>query len=50
MSKKPLPIEEKKIKVSITIDRKVNEKLEAMINNKSKYIEDLLIVALSIKS
>lgn len=42
MSKKQLPEEEKKIKISITIDRVINEKLENNTNNKSKYIEDLL--------
>ena len=42
MSKKQLPEKEKKIKISITIDRVINEKLENNTNNKSKYIEDLL--------
>lgn len=42
MSKKQIPLEERKIKISITIDRKLNEKLENNTNNKSKFIEDLL--------
>lgn len=47
MSKKPLPLEDRKIKLSITIDRKLNEKLEKKIKNKSKYIEELLVKALN---
>lgn len=42
MSKKQIPLEERKIKISITIDRKLNEKLENNTNNKSKFIENLL--------
>ena len=42
MSKKQIPFEERKIKISITSDRKLNEKLENNTNNKSKFIEDLL--------
>lgn len=46
MSKKPLPIEERKVKLSITIDNKLNLKLEQQIKNKSKFIEELLFKAL----
>lgn len=42
MSKKTLPLEERKIKISITIDRNLNSKLEDKTNNKSRYIEELL--------
>lgn len=49
MSKKPLPIAERKIKLSITIDKKINDLLETKINNKSKYIENLIINDLIVK-
>jgi hypothetical protein len=42
MSKKPLPISERKVKLSITIDKALNKIIEAKINNKSKYIEELI--------
>jgi hypothetical protein len=42
MSKKPLPPEERKIKIGITIDRKLDIYLESITNNKSKFIEDLI--------
>ena len=42
MSKKELPIEERKVKLSITIDRKLNQLIESKITNKSKYIEELI--------
>lgn len=42
MSKKSLPIEERKIKLSITIDRNINNILQTKFNNKSKYIEELI--------
>ena len=42
MSKKEIPVEERKVKLSITIDRELNEKLKNNTNNKSKFIEDLL--------
>jgi hypothetical protein len=42
MSKKPIPINERKVKLSITIDRLLNNEMELNTNNKSKYIEDLI--------
>ena len=42
MSRKKLPIDELKVKVSITIDRELNNELEAITNNKSRYIEELI--------
>ena len=43
MSRKKLPTEELKVKVSVTIDREVNNEIELFINNKSRYIEELII-------
>lgn len=42
MSKKPLPLEERKVKIGITIDRELNIYLESITNNKSKFIETLI--------
>ena len=41
--RKKLPDNEKRIRVTITLDRLLNEKLNILVNNKSKYIEDLII-------
>lgn len=42
MSRKKLPIGEGKIKISISLDRDINIKLEKLTNNKSKFIEKLI--------
>lgn len=42
MSRKKLPPEETKIKISICLSQKLNKELEKLTHNKSKYIEDLL--------
>jgi hypothetical protein len=42
MSKKELTPEERKIKLSITIDPLLFNKMDKLVNNKSKYIENLL--------
>jgi hypothetical protein len=42
MSKKSLPIEERKIKIGISLDRELNTYLETITNNKSKFIEGLI--------
>jgi len=42
MSKKSLPIEETKIKLSITLSRELNNKLRCLSKNKSKLIESIL--------
>lgn len=34
--------EDKKIKVSITLSKEINNKLEKLTNNKSNFIEDLI--------
>lgn len=47
MSKKKLPKLEKKVKLSITISNDLNQKLIALTNNKSKFIEALLVAELS---
>jgi hypothetical protein len=43
MSRPKLKQEDKKIKVSITINRETNQKLEKITNNKSSFIEKLII-------
>lgn len=43
MSRPKLKQEDKKIKVSITINRETNQKLEKITNNKSSFIENLII-------
>ena len=43
MSKKKLPENEKKVKLSISIDNKINNILNLKINNKSKFIEKLIL-------
>jgi hypothetical protein len=43
MGRKKIPTEEKKVKISITIDASLNKKLDAITYNKSKFIEDILI-------
>lgn len=43
MSRKKLPIKELKVKISITISRELNDSLELLSNNKSKYIEGLIM-------
>jgi hypothetical protein len=42
MSKKPLPLEERKIKIGISIDRELDSYLEIITKNKSKFIENLI--------
>ena len=42
MSRKTLPLEERKVKIGISLDRKLNDILENKIYNKSKYIEELI--------
>ena len=43
MSKKKLPTEQTKIKVSITLSRELNAKLDNIAENKSKLIESILL-------
>jgi hypothetical protein len=43
MSRPKLIELDKKIKLSITISREVNKKLEKLTNNKSKFIEEIII-------
>jgi len=43
MARPKLKEEDKKIKVSITLSKKVNTILESITNNKSKTIEDLIL-------
>ena len=43
MARPKLKQEDKKIKVSITLNREINLTLEKITNNKSKLIEDLII-------
>ncbi len=47
MSRKKLPPNEKKVKLSISIDNAMNTKLIKLTNNKSKFIEKLLMVELA---
>ncbi len=42
MSKKKLPIEDIKVKFSITINPVLFNKIDELKSNKSKYIEDLI--------
>ena len=42
MGRKKIPLEEKKVKISITISVDLNKKLENATYNKSKFIEDIL--------
>lgn len=42
MSKKKLPIEETKVKISITLSRELNRRIEKINQNKSKIIETIL--------
>ena len=43
MSRPKLKENDKKVKVSVTLSRKVNDDLELLTNNKSKLIEELII-------
>jgi metal-responsive CopG/Arc/MetJ family transcriptional regulator len=43
MGRKKIPLEEKKVKISITIDVELNKKIDAITYNKSKFIEELVI-------
>lgn len=43
MGRPKLKNEEKKIKLSITLDRYIDDKLKSITNNKSKFIAELLI-------
>jgi len=43
MARPKLKQEDKKIKVSITLSREVNNIFESLTNNKSKTIEDLIL-------
>ena len=43
MSRPFLKPEEKKDKLGITISKELNEKLGVVTNNKSKFIEDLIL-------
>jgi len=43
MSKNKLPTEETKIKLSITLSRELNNKLDNLSGNKSKLIESILL-------
>ena len=43
MGRKKIPTEEKRVKISITIDAKLNEKIDSMSYNKSKFIEEVII-------
>jgi hypothetical protein len=43
MSRPKLLELDKKIKLSITISKEANEKLETLTNNKSKFINDMII-------
>ena len=47
MSIKKLPVGERKVKLSITIDNELNTKLMKITNNKSNFIEQLLLFELS---
>lgn len=42
MPRPKLKNEDKKIKVSITLSKEINNKLEKLTNNKSNFIEDLI--------
>jgi hypothetical protein len=42
MSKKPIKPEDRKVKLSITIDSVLYSKITEKYDNKSKYIEDLI--------
>lgn len=42
MARPKLKKEDRRKKLSITIDPKINEKLETLTNNKSLFIEDVL--------
>jgi hypothetical protein len=44
MSKKTLPLEERKIKIGISIDKELNTYIESITNNKSKFIAELIRV------
>jgi len=43
MGRKKIPIAEKKVKISITINAELNKKIDAITYNKSKFIEELII-------
>jgi hypothetical protein len=43
MGRPKLKNEEKKLKLSITIDKELNDKLGSVTNNKSKFITKLLL-------
>lgn len=42
MSKKKLPENERKVKIGISLDPKLNELIDKATNNKSKFIESLI--------
>ena len=42
MARPKLPKEDKKVKISITLSKETNFKLEKITNNKSKFIEELI--------
>lgn len=42
MSKKELLPEERKVKFSVTIDPTIFNKLNELVSNKSKYVEELI--------
>ena len=43
MSRPKMKQEEKKTKLGISISREIKDKIESLTNNKSKFIEDLII-------
>lgn len=43
MGRKKIPNNEKKAKISITIDAELNKKIDVIAYNKSKFIEEILI-------
>jgi metal-responsive CopG/Arc/MetJ family transcriptional regulator len=43
MGRPKLKQEDKKVKLSITLDKKINLELDVISNNKSKFIEELII-------
>jgi len=43
MARPKLKLEEQKTKLGISISREIKDKIELVTNNKSKFIEDLII-------
>ena len=43
MARPKLKQEDKKVKLSITLDKKINLELDVISNNKSKFIEELIL-------